>query len=350
MKVSIIVPNYQGKEVFPDCIDSLLKQDFSDFEIIFVDDGSTDGSIELAQKKYRFEKKVVIVGKQKNEGYVAACNTGIRHAKGTYISLLNNDTVAPQDWVKTLYDAIGKEKRVVGSVVFEGDFRSRERMKKKMTTTDSLIGFGNIERPLTRQEKQTGLVRTTAVSMFMVEKAALKGYVFPPEYYMYGEDNELCLRLQLRGYEVYLNLNSVLYHRGSYTRKHVPEINAKAIIHGTKNFILNYLLFFETGTLIRISIPFMLLLTVLLFQPGKFCYRAQAYLWILRNHRRIIEMRKDRQNERKVSDSLFFSLLSYRVFEDKRAAGAINRILIRTCNTLLKSYYSLVGVKTYDMH
>ncbi|MCK5432315.1 MAG: glycosyltransferase, partial [Gammaproteobacteria bacterium] len=86
--VSIIVLNWNGKQYLETCLSSLLKQDYPSFEIIFVDNGSSDGSIEFVEQNY---PGIVIVSHNTNLGFAQGINSGINVSRGRYLATLNND-------------------------------------------------------------------------------------------------------------------------------------------------------------------------------------------------------------------------------------------------------------------
>ena len=93
VKLSIVVPIYNAKPYIKRCIDSILKQTYTDFELILVDDGSTDGSENICDAYEQADDRVHVIHK-KNGGLVSARNVGIKFATGTYISFVDSD-----DWI-----------------------------------------------------------------------------------------------------------------------------------------------------------------------------------------------------------------------------------------------------------
>ena len=87
MKISIVVPNWNGMEFVGMCLDSLSQLDFEGHEVIVVDNGSKDGSREMIEKKYPWVRLLKL---SKNMGFAIACNEGIKASKAEYIVLLNN--------------------------------------------------------------------------------------------------------------------------------------------------------------------------------------------------------------------------------------------------------------------
>jgi glycosyltransferase involved in cell wall biosynthesis len=92
-KVSVIIPTYNRRTMLKEAVDSILDQDFEDFELIVVDDGSTDGT---AEEIKRYGGRIRLLQHSENRGVSAARNKGILHAKGKYIAFLDSDDL----WVK----------------------------------------------------------------------------------------------------------------------------------------------------------------------------------------------------------------------------------------------------------
>ena len=110
IKISVIVPVYNVKSYIAECLESLVRQSVSEIEVIIVDDGSTDGSGEIAQEyadKYDYFRLI----RQENGGLSAARNTGIEHANGEYIYFLDSDDYLTDHALETLYD-IASEKQL----------------------------------------------------------------------------------------------------------------------------------------------------------------------------------------------------------------------------------------------
>ena len=96
-EISVIVPVYKVEEYLPQCIDSILAQTFTNFELLLVDDGSPDRCGEICEE-YAGKDTRIRVFHQQNSGVSAARNIGLQHAKGTYIVFVDSD-----DWVSTDY-------------------------------------------------------------------------------------------------------------------------------------------------------------------------------------------------------------------------------------------------------
>lgn len=101
LKASVIVPAYNIENYLPACLDSILAQDFQDFEIIIVDDGSTDNTPKICDE-YQKKSMNINVIHQKNAGLSAARNTGIKQSKGEYLAFIDGDDIIAPDFLSRL--------------------------------------------------------------------------------------------------------------------------------------------------------------------------------------------------------------------------------------------------------
>lgn len=97
--ISVIIPNWNGVKLLPVCLDALRHQTLQNLEIIVVDNGSTDGSVQFIAREY---PEVRLITLPKNRGFAPAVNEGIRAARGETIVLLNNDTEADAHWLEEI--------------------------------------------------------------------------------------------------------------------------------------------------------------------------------------------------------------------------------------------------------
>lgn len=103
VKLSIIIPVYNGEKHLEECIKSLMNQTLNECEFIFVNDGSHDKSVELIQKQQKEDSRIILIN-QKNSGVSVARNTGIDAAKGKYIGFVDSDDFVAIDMFEVLYN------------------------------------------------------------------------------------------------------------------------------------------------------------------------------------------------------------------------------------------------------
>ena len=198
VKISVIIPNFNGQRFLKTCLDSLRKQSYQDFEVIVVDNGSTDGSIKYIAENY---PEVRIIPLIKNFGFSRAVNEGIKVSRGKYIALLNNDTEADPEWLKELYYALERNPELGFCASRMINYYHR----------DILDGAGDCFprscRPFKRAIGNEGYNITKLVfgasagaALYKKELFETVGY-FDEDFFAYFEDVDLSLRAQLLGFK-----------------------------------------------------------------------------------------------------------------------------------------------------
>lgn len=214
MKASVIIPNWNGKNLLKICLNSLKKQTFKNFEIIVVDNGSIDGSIEYL-KKWKMENgKWKIILLDKNYGFAKAVNEGIKNALGEYIILINNDTEVEKNCLKFLVEAADKQD--VGFVAAKMlNFYKRDVIDSAGDYIDVVghannIGLGEKDSEKFQRSGYVFLV-TGGGGLFKREVFDRVG-LFDEDYFAYFEDVDLCLRAQLVGFKGWFEKRAKIYH------------------------------------------------------------------------------------------------------------------------------------------
>lgn len=104
-QISIIVPVYNAEKFLPQCIESLLAQTFQDIEIILVNDGSTDSSLDICEKYAKIDTRITIISKD-NEGVAKARRDGIMKASAEYITFIDSDDYYEPEFCKKMFFCI----------------------------------------------------------------------------------------------------------------------------------------------------------------------------------------------------------------------------------------------------
>lgn len=127
-KISIIIPVYNTGELLRDCYDSLKKQTFSNLELIFINDGSTDNSLSLLKELTSSDPRAIIID-QKNQGLSATRNIGIKKATGKYITFLDGDDFLADDAIEYLYGLIKKDRDILISACSHIEYKDEKHQK-----------------------------------------------------------------------------------------------------------------------------------------------------------------------------------------------------------------------------
>jgi len=210
---SVVVPNYNGARLLPVVLGALREQDFRDFEVIVVDDASTDDSVAVLERDF---PDVRLIANRRNGGFVQACNTGAAAARGKIVVLLNSDTEPEPDWLKELVRAVvaNPQAAIVTSKILLFDRRDT------LHTTGDLLGVDGIPRnrgvwQVDRGQFDdwhdvfSGCGGATAYRRDVWQ--ALGG--FDESFWMYLEDADFGFRAQLAGYAAVFAPRARVYHR-----------------------------------------------------------------------------------------------------------------------------------------
>ncbi len=218
IRVSFIIVNFNGGKMLEKCLASIKAQSFRDFEVVVVDNGSSDGSCDIPVFSLP-GWQLVRLGR--NAGFAEANNIGLAQCRGNYIALVNNDVVLADSWTAEMvrvmdsYDSAGsvacrivqdQEPRLLDSAGFS--FYSFGRCSSWYgEQADSLSG---------KKHEPFGAVATAA----LYRRSAIdRAGFFHPEYFAYYEDTDLAVRMTLHGYKCVYSHASVAFHAGSATGK-----------------------------------------------------------------------------------------------------------------------------------
>ena len=237
VKVSIIIPHWNGIETLSECISSLLKTEHDSYEIIVVDNNSTDGSQTWIKNAY---PQIRLIENDKNYGYAGGCNRGALDANGDYLVFLNNDTIQDPDWIKHLEIIMEKEKMIAAVQPKILNYYNKNIFDYAGGSGGYLDIFGfpfARGRIFSRQEKDVGQYNDSrqcfwsSGTAFMIKKELfLKAGKFDEYFFSHMEEIDLCWRLQAMGFQIWVEPNAVVYHKNALS---MP-------MHSHKKYYLNH--------------------------------------------------------------------------------------------------------------
>lgn len=215
--VSIIVVNWNGRHHLELCLSSLLAQTYSNFDVIFVDNGSTDGSVNFVKTTF---PTVRLIQLPQNVGFASGNNIGIRASKADYIATLNNDTKVDPNWLTALVEA-AEANPAIGMCAAKLLFWDRPNIINSAGICLDRAGiawdrFGGAP---------NGAAQPTPVPIFgasggaaLYRRTMLNQIgLFDEDFFAYLEDVDLAWRARLAGWRCYYVDTAVIFHRHSAT-------------------------------------------------------------------------------------------------------------------------------------
>lgn len=214
---SVIIPNFNGRRFLPDLMGALHRQTFTDFEVIFADDASTDDSVAFVEANYPAVRLVV---NRRNEGFARTCNIAADAAYGRFLVLLNNDTEPDQEFLAELAQAVCAYPE---ATMFAGKLLLFDE-RNRLHTTGDLMGADGIPRNRGVWEEDRGQYDQSSQVFGPCGGAAayrkdlwrqLGG--FDEDLWMYLEDADFAFRARLMGSQARFVPAARVYHHLSAT-------------------------------------------------------------------------------------------------------------------------------------
>lgn len=311
MKVYVVVLNWNGKDFVEKCLDSLQEQSYS-AEIVVVDNGSTDGSMELIEGKY---PDIHLIKESRNHGFDGGVNIGIEYAiknGADAVALFNNDAIADKNWLKELQKVLASNKNIAAVTP-----KLLSHNGRQIDSTGDLYCTWGLT--IARQRDETAKVAfneqeevfgaCAGASLYRVAGLKDIGF-FDEKFFAYYEDTDLSFRLQLRGWKIIYCPAAIADHAtGStssrisgfttyQTMKNLPmlfwkDVPAKLLLHMAPRFFLAYHLIFLNS----------------LFHKGRRWPAIKGYIIWIKNIPYTIGERRKIQKNRKVSNEYIWSIL-----------------------------------------
>ncbi len=255
-KISVIIPNLNGRNFLIPCLASLRQQNFQDFELIIVDNGSSDDSITIIKREF---PEATIYNFTKNEGFSRAINQGISLSTGEYIFLLNNDTELDINCLKVLNNFLDNNPQAGFGATKMLFFNNHEIINN---TGDIFSKYG-LASKRGWQEKDNGQYNKPEPIFGACAGGAIYRKIlfdevgkFDEDFFAYLEDIDFSFRAQIRGYKCWYIPQAIVYHVDGGTslknKKNVDYLmvrNSLFVIF--KNFPTSWLIMFSPFILLN---------------------------------------------------------------------------------------------------
>ncbi len=215
-QVTIIIPNLNGRQHLAYCLPSLLEQRYRDYEIVLVDNGSTDGSIEFTQRSF---PGVKIIASKRNLGFAGANNLAIRATTSPYIVTLNNDTRVDRNWLDEMVRVAERDQNI-GMIACKILYMAEPHLIDSAGLEIDLVGmarnrYNGLANPA---ETEPYEVFCPAGAAALYKRAMLDEVgLFDEAFFAYCEDMDLGWRARLMGWKCVYVPTAVVYHYHSAT-------------------------------------------------------------------------------------------------------------------------------------
>lgn len=311
--ISIIIVNYSGKKFLKDCFNSLKNINYNNFEVIMVDNGSTDDSVKYVKSSFPW---VRVIQNEKNLGFAQGNNIGIKASRGEYILFLNNDTIVEPDFLIELVKIIESNPSIgvcQSKLLLMDDKNMLDSVGSFLTQWGFISFEGVYERDNGQYDKYREVFSVKGVSMIVRRKVLEEVGIFDSDFFAYFEESDLCWRAWLGGYKVAFVPWSIVYHKfgGTSTDLGLPFV----YYHSYKNRICsliknlnmkNLINFLPIHIILCIGISFYYIFRKLQMRKGLAILKA--IMWTIINFNKTLEKRKFIQEKvRKFPDTYIMS-------------------------------------------
>jgi len=221
VRASVIIVGHNGRKYLEGCLSSVLDQDMEadEFEILFVDNNSADGSVQLVEEKF---PSVKVIELSDNLGFYVACNKAVRYARGRYLVMLPQDTIAHRRWLPELVKAAEDDDRTMICVANaigpdSPDYEARDRVGgARHIHFPEMSRFGFVRSTIMPFAEERICTLACAGVSALIKRAVVSkiGYLFDPLVGHYVGDMEVGLRISVMGYRIVYVPTAVIYHVG----------------------------------------------------------------------------------------------------------------------------------------
>jgi GT2 family glycosyltransferase len=317
--VSVVIVNWNGKHLLGPCLQSLAQQTFRDFEIVVVDNRSSDGSADWVTACYPDARLLQL---DRNRGFAGGNNAGITVARGDFIALLNNDTEVDSGWLKALVRCL-EDHPDVGACDSRVYFHGAD-MLLWAKGADYAVSGAAIQRGY-RQRDSSGhevvsevFVAVACAALYRRSALDLVG-LFDEDFFIGYEDVDLSFRLHAAGWRILNVPSAVVQHHVSASTKRESDFY---VFWGQRNVLETYVKNMP-GWLFWKYLPLHLLYTfgalIYFTRRGRLPAAIRAKLAVLRDWRRVVRKRRATQALRSVPTAIIERQLARGWVGDKAA-------------------------------
>jgi len=299
--ISIIILNYNAGNLLIDCVSSIQKSDYTNFEIILVDNISKDNSHKKCKDSF---PTIKLIENKENLGYCEGNNVGLRTAKGEFVVVLNPDTIVDSNWLDELLEAYQNN----GEGLYQPKFLATSDNSMLLSTGQmiQLFGFGYSRSKGDKDEKLFEKIEqidyASGTCLFTSKKILKKIGLFDPFLFAFHDDLELCWRAALNGIKSFYVPKSIVYHPIEGTSFKWSPLKFKLMERNRKYCLLTL---YDRSTFYKM-LPALIVVDIAVFffylSKGLMKMKILADLEILKNLKIINKKYSENQKIKNISD------------------------------------------------
>lgn len=327
--VTIIIVTFNSAEYLEKCLNSIEKNKYLNFEIIVIDNGSSDETINILRQF----KKVKVFDAKENLGYAGANNLGMTKAEGNFVFFLNPDTLVDKNFLSAAMKPMIENENVaaVQPLVYLFD-KKTINLSGKVT---HFLGYDWIRDYKAEKVAREGRIWSMSGSGVLVRRSTFeKVGGFDDFYFMYYEDTDLSWKFNLIGKKIVFTPRSILYHDYKYLPKEDYQPLVRKLFYIERNRLVTLLKNYSWRSLL-IVLPALIItefmILILALWQGWISTKLKTYFSILQNWSLIMEKRQKTQSLRTVNDKLiskhFQSALLFEKFKNPLVEFFVNPFL-----------------------
>ena len=246
-KVSIIIVNYNGKLLLEKCLESLFKINYNNFEVVIVDNNSTDNTIEFITKNY---PSIIIIKLDSNKGFAEPNNIAAKITKGDYLLFLNNDTIVTPNFISEMIKTMENDKKIgiCQSLLLKSDGQID-------SSGDFMDDLGIVYNSKTKIDSTREIFSARGASLIILKNIFDNLGGFDEKFFFSFEDVDLSWRVRINGYKILVVQTSIVHHLGGGTS---DKISSDLTFHSVKNQISMKITNFETYLVVKVLFLFLL--------------------------------------------------------------------------------------------
>ncbi len=239
VKVSIVIVTYNSSKYIDNLLKSILSSDYEDYEVIVVDNNSSDRTLEVLENYRKHMRRLRIIRLRKNVGFPKACNIGATASKGEYLFFLNPDTIVSNNTISELAGILDNNPMVgvVQPKILLGDRLHIDSLGGYM----DVLGHGyhkgrGLHVYVDMSNELIEIFYATFAAAMVRRKLYYQLGGLRNEYFLYNEDLDFCWRVWLRGYRVVYDPNTYVIHFGMHSTRRVNQV---VLFNSRKNRLVN---------------------------------------------------------------------------------------------------------------